>query len=358
VLLLPFRFILSGNVVDRDCICNTVVMQDVNVPLTRLRLRDVAIPLHRGGTAIIDRYANFIIRLGRQSLPDALRFTTIRAVFLVLVLSFAASSSSAQIYHDPHKKTTVGFSIDLNSSPELVTQIVRSVASDSVIRGTYMYAKDNDIDQANFATTSDVLPPGTGTGEVFYKVKTKVLSPAHFPAAGDMGTITVRYVVETVNPQRVHLAIDAVFVTDSGHRLYASDGSVETAEFAEIMTQVKAVEAPKVRHHAPQTSVVAGQETAGLQGTLMDEQNRLADAKATEAKLQQRIKQLEFNTEGRVRGHAVPLKASPYDHSSTVLTLDKGLTVTVLTTTKYWYRIRTSKGDEGWIYYAFLEPLS
>lgn len=335
VLLLPFRFILSGNVVDRDCICNTVVMQKFNLSPTRLRLRDVAIPLHQGGVAIV-----------------------IRAILLALILLFAVCSSFAQIYHDPHKKTTIGFSIDLNSSPELVTQIVKGVASDSVIRGTFMYAKDNDIDQANFATTSDVLPPGTGAGQVFYKVKSKVLSPAHFPAATDMGTITVRYVVETVNPQRVHLAIDAVFVTDTGHRLYASDGNIETAEFAEIMTQVKAVEAPKVRHHAPQTSVVAGQETAGLQSTLMDEQNRLADAKATEAKLQQRIKQLEFNTEGRVRGHAVPLKASPYDHSSTVLTLEKGLTVTVLTTTKYWYRIRTSKGDEGWIYYAFLEPLS
>jgi len=54
----------------------------------------------------------------------------------------------------------------------------------------------------------------------------------------------------------------------------------------------------------------------------------------------------------------VPLKASPYDHSTTVLSLEKGLTVTVLTTTKYWYRVRTTKGDEGWIYYAFLEPLS
>lgn len=335
MLLLPSRSILSGNVVVRDCICNTVVMQDFNVLPTRLHLCDVAIPLQRDGVA-----------------------TVVRAILLALILSVAAGSSFAQIYHDPHKKTTIGFSIDLNSAPDMVTQIVKGVASDSVIRGTFMYAKDNDIDQASFATTSDVLPPGTGAGQVFYKVKSKVLSPAHFPAAGDMGTITVRYVVETVNPQRVHLAIDAVFVTDTGHRLYASDGSIETAEFAEIMTQVKAVEAPKVRHHAPQTSVVAGQETAGLQGTLMDEQNRLADAKATEEKLQQRIKQLEFNTEGRVRGHAVPLKASPYDHSSTILTLDKGLTVTVLTTTKYWYRIRTSKGDEGWIYYAFLEPLS
>jgi hypothetical protein len=310
------------------------------------------------GSYHLSSYANHMICLVGQLLRYALRFATIRAVSLVLVLSFAASIASAQIYHDPHKKTTIGFSIDLTSPPETVTQIVKDVANDSVIRGTFMYAKDNDIDQASFEKTSEVLPHAGGPGQAFYKVKPKVLSPAHFPAATDIGTITVRYVVEAVDPQRARLAIDAVFVTDAGHRLYASDGSIESAEFAEILTQLRALEAPKVRHRAPQPTAIAGQETAGLQNTLLNEQSRLADAKATESKLQQRIKQLQFNTEGRVRGHAVPLKVSPYDHASTVLTLDKGLTVTVLTTTKYWYRVRTAKGDEGWIYYAFLEPLS
>jgi hypothetical protein len=165
-------------------------------------------------------------------------------------------------------------------------------------------------------------------------------------------------VVETVNPQRTHLAIDAVFVTDAGHYLYASDGSVETAEYAEIITQIKALDAPKIRHHSSQSVANPGQETVGLQNTLTDEQSRLADSKAAEKKLQEKVRQLQFNTQGRIRGQAVPLKASPYDHSTTVLSLDQGLTVTVLTTTKYWYRVRTAKGDEGWIYYVFLEPLS
>jgi hypothetical protein len=235
---------------------------------------------------------------------------------------------------------------------------VKGVASDSIIRGTAMYSKAIDIEDADFAKSSTVLPAPPGSGQVFYKVKSKVLSPEHFPASSDIGTVTVRYVVETVNPQRTHLAIDAVFVTDAGHYLYASDGSVETAEYAEIITQIKALEAPKVRHHNPQTVANPGQETLGLQSTLNDEQSRLAESRAAEKKLQERVRQLEFNTQGRIRGQAVPLKASPYDHSTTVLSLEKGLTVTVLTTTKYWYRVRTAKGDEGWIYYAFLEPLS
>ncbi|MGH9745993.1 MAG: SH3 domain-containing protein [Candidatus Acidiferrales bacterium] len=284
--------------------------------------------------------------------------TSFRAISLVSILLFAASSVSAQIYHDPHKKTTVGFSVDLNTPPDTVTQIVKGVASDTVIRGTSMYSKDVEIDDAEFAKSSTVLPPAGGTGQVFYKVKSKVISPAHFPAAGDIGILTIRYVVEPLTPERTHLAIDAVFVTDAGHHLYASDGSVETAEYSEIITQIKALEAPKVRHRTQQSIADSGPDTLGLQNTLADEQSRLADAKAAERKLQERVKQLQFNTEGRVRGQAVPLKASPYDHASTVLTLDKGLTVTVLTTTKYWYRVRTAKGDEGWIYYVFLEPLS
>lgn len=286
------------------------------------------------------------------------RLINLRAISLLLALSFAALPASAQIYHDPHKKTTIGFSVDLNTPLDTVLQIVRAVASDSIIRGTSMYAKEIDLPDAEFAKSSAVLAAEPGPGQVFYKIRSKVLAPEHFPASSDMGTVTVRYVVETVNPERAHLAIDAVFVTDAGHRLYASDGSVETAEYAEIITQIKALEAPKVRHHSAQAVANPGKETLGLQSTLTDEQSRLAESRAVEKKLQDRVKQLEFNTQGRIRGQAVPLKASPYDHSTTVLSLEKGLTVTVLTTTKYWYRVRTAKGDEGWIYYVFLEPLS
>ena len=105
-----------------------------------------------------------------------------------------------------------------------------------LIRGTSMYAKEIDLQDADFAKSSTVLPAAPGPGQVFYKVKSKVLAPEHFPASSDIGTVTVRYVVEAVNPERAHLAIDAVFVTDAGHHLYASDGSVETAEYAEIIT--------------------------------------------------------------------------------------------------------------------------
>jgi DNA-binding Lrp family transcriptional regulator len=288
------------------------------------------------------------------------RISTSFLAFVILSSSFfifACSSVSAQIYHDPRRKNTVGFSVELNAPPETVSRIVKGVAADGLIRGTSMYAKESEIDDAEVAAKSTAFLDSPGNGQAIYKIKTKAISPAHFPGAGGMGTVTVRYIVETVSAQRAQLRIDAVYVQEAPRTRCPSDGTIETAEYAEIMTQLKALDpVTGARRRPAQASPV--QQSAGLQNTLAEEQTRLADAKANEQKLQERVKKLQFDTMGRVKSAGVPLKASPYDHSSTMLTLDKGASVTVLTTTKYWYRIRTPKGDEGWIYYVFLEPLS
>ncbi len=57
------------------------------------------------------------------------RLITLRAISLLLAFSFATFSAFAQIYHDPHKKTTIGFSVDLNTPPDTVLRIVKGVAS-------------------------------------------------------------------------------------------------------------------------------------------------------------------------------------------------------------------------------------
>jgi Bacterial SH3 domain len=258
---------------------------------------------------------------------------------------------------DPHRKTSVGFEVDLNVSPETLAKVVEGVANDTVIRGTHVYSKESEIDEAESAKSSSAFPGTPPTGKVFYKVKSGVLAPEGFPGSGDMGVVAIRYVVQTISPQRARLKIDAVFVRNAPKDAFYSGGDVESAEYAEIMIQVRALE--EAAHPKPRARTVASvADTAGLQNTLQLEQERLAESKAAEAKFQDRVKKLEFDTMGRVKSAGVPLKASAYDHSSTILKLQKGESVTVLTTTKYWYRIRTEKGDEGWIYYAFLEPLS
>jgi len=281
----------------------------------------------------------------------------ISAALLVFFVLSVSTPSKAQIYHDPRRKTTVGFSVELNSPPETVVKVVHGVAGDGYIRGTSMYAKEIQIDDADLAKTSNAFIDPVGSGQVIYKTKTKVISPAHFPGDGDMGTVTVRYVVETISPQRARLRIDAIYIQDATRTRCPSDGSVETAEYGEIMTQLRALDPTTgARKRVAPSSPV--QQSAGLKDTLDEEETRLADAKGTEQKLADRVKKLQFDTMGLVKSAGVPLKASPYDHSSTILKLEKGSSVTVLTTTKYWYRIRTAKGDEGWIYYVFLVPLS
>jgi hypothetical protein len=293
---------------------------------------------------------------GSQVLRGACRW----CVFALLICGFSHPAFSQGFQNplkDPHRKTSVGFEVDLNVSPETLTKVVESVANDTVIRGTYVYKKETELDDAELVKTSDAFKGTPPTGKVFYKVKRGVLSPAGFPGSSDMGVVTVRYAVQTLSPQRARLKIDAVFVRTAPRDYFFSDGDVESAEYAEIMLQVKALE--EAAHPRPRARTLASvADTAGLQNTLQQEQERLAEAKAAEAKFQDRVKKLEFDTMGRVKSGGVPLKASAYDHSSTILTLKKGESVSVLTTTKYWYRIRTEKGDEGWIYYAFLEPLS
>jgi len=293
-----------------------------------------------------------------DSTPVFLMITRwISAALLAFFALSASASASAQIYHDPRRKTTVGFSVELNFPPETVMKIVKGVAADGYIRGTSVYAKEIEIDDADAAKTSNVFADSPGNGEVIYKTKAKVISPAHFPGDSDIGTVTVRYIVESISPQRARLHIDAIYIDDSTRTRCPSDGSVETAEYGEIMTQLRALD-PVTGGRKRPAQVSPVQQSAGLKDTLAEEENRLADAKATEQKLEERIKKLQFDTMGMIKSGGVPLKASPYDHSSTIFKLEKGATVTVLTTTKYWYRIRTAKGDEGWIYYVFLVPLS
>jgi len=278
-----------------------------------------------------------------------------RRVTFVLTAALAfAAITQAQIFHDPKRKTTVGFAVDLEAPPDAVAAIVKRVASDGVIRGTKIYAKDTEIQDAEFASTSRAFTDPVGNGQVFYKIRTKALAPRDFPSSNDVGTVTVRYIVEATSPERARLRIDAIFISDGIRKRCPSDGSVETAEYGEILTQLKAATDPPSERVSVKATTA---DTNGLQETLAQELADLDSARAAEKTLEQQVKQLEFNTMGRVKSPSVPLKTAAYDHASSIAVLDKKEVVTVLATTKYWYRVRRASGEEGWIYYLFLEPL-
>jgi SH3-like domain-containing protein len=109
---------------------------------------------------------------------------------------------------------------------------------------------------------------------------------------------------------------------------------------------------------AKPSEVNTADKSAGLQYDLKQEESMLADEQASEKKLEKQLKQLEFDTEGRIKADGIPLKTNPYNHAATILPLKKGQVVTVLSTSKFWYRVRTESGEEGWMYYLFLEPVS
>lgn len=299
---------------------------------------------------------------GRKKLPSApharIPFRHVRSLTgLLLALFGVVSPALAQFYHDPHRKEPIGFSVDLPVSASKLSDAVSRVTEDSTIEGTHIYRGDIDVEDAHAVKTSDAFPDPPAAGQVFYKIRTKALSPDHFPASDDMGTIAVRYVVSPVNDQRSHLRIDAVFVKDVGHQRFYSDGSVEMAEYTAVMNEIRSV-MPNTRLSAKPTEVNTANKSAGLQYDLTQEQAMLSDARAAEAKLEAQLKQLQFDTQGRIKADGIPLKSDPYNHASAILALKKGQVVTVVSTSKYWYRVRTEAGEEGWIYYLFLEPVS
>src|ERR1700688_4201208 len=83
-----------------------------------------------------------IPRILRLISSGVLAFAIATSSFLTL----PSTAVSAQIFHDPRRKNTVGFSVDLDVAPETLTKVVKAVAGDTVIRGTFIYSKESEID--------------------------------------------------------------------------------------------------------------------------------------------------------------------------------------------------------------------
>src|SRR5215470_7816858 len=131
------------------------------------------------------------------------------------------------------------FSIDLDQPFSDVLAIVDEVAHSGSIKGTFEYRGDEQLSGALFTEKSSLFPAWTEPGKVFYKIRTKALSPSHFLNSNDVGTVAVRYVVQERGPNSTRLFIDAVFIENARHHGHPSDGYVETCEFGEIGKRLK-----------------------------------------------------------------------------------------------------------------------
>ena len=126
-----------------------------------------------------------------------------------------------------------------------VAQVVEEVAQNTIIRGTKEYNKDEYISGAIALTSTPVFPEWQEGGKVFYKVRKQALDPRNFKDGGDVGTLAVRYVVQTQGDRNTVLRIDALFVEDFRRSVHPSNGSVESSEYKDIQDKLGEVELVK-----------------------------------------------------------------------------------------------------------------
>jgi hypothetical protein len=282
-----------------------------------------------------------------------------RWFFLLWLLSIGpVVTHGGTLQFSRHKlQGTEGFAIDVKASEEDVVKAVQTVADDTIIHGTWIYARETNLTEAESDTSSSYYGDWQGSGRAFYKVRRGALSPKHFKDAADMGTITVRYVVQAVSANQTHLQIDAVFVEDASRKVHASDITVETSEFAEINGHIL-----KIHKEEQQTAELVKQrqqaDEARAAAKLRDQElARLNSAESSLRDLQSRVHELRHDIEVKVKNPNTELKAAPFQRSSKLQSLTAGTQVVIEIITPYWYGVETDQGQRGWLRQDQVEPL-
>lgn len=285
------------------------------------------------------------------------RWTCRVAILLGLFASNIVSGASAR---PPEDKTppSAGFVIELNATEADVLHVVKLVAGDTVIRGTYVYENEKTLTGALPMEASSCFGPWQGPGHVFYKVLTGALAPRHFKASNDVGTITVRYVVQAVTESRTRLRIDAVFVEDGRRKADASDGTVETSEFKQIQDQLRELQLTEQET----TAILKNRQEEDAQKAILlrqhqDEVAGLDAAESSVRNLGMRLAELRHEVEMRVKDHSTDLKSAPFHSATNLQPLAAGTEVVVLIITPYWYGVETKDGHRGWLRRDQLEAL-
>src|SRR5271170_7927290 len=251
--------------------------------------------------------ASFCARRRRQRLVPSIYGLICRGfalIALAVICSLAAKPSAAA---RPNQKTgqkpdlPEGFAIDLKASEADVLKAVELVAQDTILHGTQVYSREDELTEAEAATSSAYYGAWTEPGHAFYKVRKQALSPTHFKNSTDIGTITVRYIVLGVAPERTHLQIDAIFIEDGSKRIHTSDTTVETSEFAEIQSHIV-----RIQREERQTADLLQRRQLQLaaQSNVKERDAEAAHLKEAESSVQSlelRLHELQHQAELRVK---------------------------------------------------------
>ena len=279
------------------------------------------------------------------------------AVLSVLWLAFAVIPLRGR-EHSKRENYGLSFSTEIAAPENEVLQAVEAVVDDGMIEGSWEYNKDKYIEHATAATSSPLFPQWKDPGKVFYKLRNKVLAPANFKETGDEGTLAVRYVVRSRDPNKTILRIDAVFVEDFRRTVHPSDGSVESAEYKDIQDHIDALELQKSQalegeQHRQEELARQALERKSEQ----DEAVALAAAQTSVQGLEKHIQELRRQAERVIKAPGAQLKSAPFHSASNLKSLETGAEVVIVIATPYWYGVETEDGQHGWIHREQLEPL-
>ena len=277
------------------------------------------------------------------------------------------------------------FTIEVDKPYDEVVAVVAEVAHSSVIKGTFEYRDEEQLTGAEFAEKLGFFPAPTGSGKVFYKLRKKALSPAHFINSNDVGTVAVRYVVDKSTANTTQLIIDAVFVENGRHHWHASDGYVETCEFAEIGKRFEEYEQLRaeggsgsssssssssresssrgeragaerpVTKNAAMVVEADDPQTRDLERVIAEQRTQLQAEQAQFEQLEAQARQLRTAEYVRVSAERAELRALPYMHARVVEALKQGQEVTVLARSHAWDEVRAEDGQQGWVAHTLLE---
>ena len=284
-----------------------------------------------------------------------------RTLAIAMLVAWFLSAATPVQSREPKKRKQdygQGLTTEISAPESEVLDAVEAVVNSGIIQGSKEYNKDQYIEHASPATSSPLFPAWTGTGKVFFKVRTGALDPRGFYESSDLGTLAVRYVVQSKDAANTILRIDAVFVEDFRRIVHPSDGSVENAEYKDIQDHVDATELQKKQ--AEEAGKHRQEELARRALESKNEQaeaTALALAQSSAETLEQHVQNLRHQVERVIKAPGAELKAAPFRTAANLKTLDTGSEVVILIATPYWFGVETEDGQHGWINHAQLEPL-
>lgn len=285
-----------------------------------------------------------------EKLPSARPLLVVFLLFSFIPLSASKSSESLD----------AGFLVQVNAPEADVVRAVQEVTEDQIVHGTFSYDKERTLYGAHAAASAPVFGAWDQPGKAFYKIATGILAPRFFKDSEDVGTISVRYVVQPVEANSTSLRIDAVFV-DARNVKHPSKGNVEAAEYGAIQDRVRAIQAERTETDQAAQQIAA--QRAQPQRERQDVKHDVTDfgdswaVGLTVPELEQRVNELRREVELQVKDAGASLKAAPFRAATTLASLPAKSDVVIVVLTPYWYGVQTEDGHRGWVHRSELEPL-